>query len=340
MAAEQAEPARDGRGRRPRLPRPRRVTNPEARMSLVDHIRELRNRIFKALLAALIGTIIGWVFLYHPVFHFMEGPFCQLHHVIAPVGAVSSVGSAAAHPGCGNTLYVMGIFEPLLFQLKISIAIGIVISAPVWLYQVWAFVAPGLHAREKRWAYFFAGSAFPLFAMGGAVAYFAMTKGLRFLLGLTPQGVGAIISVNSYLSYAEAMLLIFGLSFELPLVMVLLNLAGVLTHQRFAKWRRLIIFGVFAFAAVATPSPDPISMLLLAVPCVLLVELAEVFALFNDRRKARRGPVYPGLSPEEVAEYGLDEDLSGEEFAGQVYSSPAPPSDAPGFGPADRDGGA
>lgn len=340
MAADQAESARDTHGRRPRLPRPRRVTNPEARMSLVDHIRELRNRVFKALLAALAGAIAGWVFLFHPVWRFLEGPFCKLPHgVTGPTGSIASAGVAAAHV-CGNTLYATGIFEPLMLQLKVSITIGIVISSPVWLYQFWAFIAPGLHAREKRWTYFFAGSAFPLFAMGGALAYFAMTKGLRFLLGLTPPGVGLIISIDSYLSYAMAMLLIFGLSFELPLVMVLLNLAGVLTHQRFAKWRRLIIFGVFAFAAVATPSPDPISMLLLAVPCVALVELAEVFAYFNDRRKARRGPVYPGLSPEEVAEYGLDEDLSGAEFAGQVYSAPAPSADSPGAGPADRDGGA
>src|SRR5437879_12940674 len=121
-----------------------------------------------------------------------------------------------------------------------------------------------------------------------------MTKGLRFLLALVPHGVTPIITINTYTSYVLAMLLIFALAFELPLVMVLLNLAGVLTHKRFAKWRRMIIFAVFAFAAVATPSPDPISMLLLAVPCVALVEGAELFAWANDRRKAKRGVLYPG----------------------------------------------
>ena len=123
---------------------------------------------------------------------------------------------------------------------------------------------------------------------------------------MVPKDVLPLITVSNYLGFAIAMLLIFGLAFELPLVMVLLNMAGVLTHQRFAKWRRMIIFGVFAFAAVATPSPDPISMLLLAVPCVVLVEGAEVFAWANDRRRARRGAVYPGLTPEEISEYGLD----------------------------------
>lgn len=264
-------------------------------MPLLEHIRELRNRVLKALIAVTVGTIAGW-YLYRYIWPFIERPFCRLglHDPLQP-----------HTKSCA--LYVTGLFDALFLHLKIAIASGVIISAPVWLFQLWAFIAPGLHARERRWAYFFGGAAVPLFAAGGAVAYFAMTKGLRFLIALVPHGVSAIITINAYIGYAMAMLLIFALAFELPLLMVLLNLAGVLTHKRFAKWRRMIIFCVFAFAAVATPSPDPISMLLLAVPCVLLVELAEVFAWANDRRRARRGTVYPGLTPEEVAEFGLDE---------------------------------
>ena len=267
----------------------------------MEHIRELRNRVLKALLAVLAGAIFGWFLLYHPVWAFIEGPYCKL-----PASVINPAGSVLHGKSCN--LYYTGIFDPLFLQLKLSIAIGIVVSAPVWLYQIWAFVAPGLHARERRWAYFFAGSAFPLFAIGGTVAYFAMAKGLRFLIHLAPLHSTALITMNTYLGYAMAMLAIFGLSFELPLVFVLLNVAGVLTHKRFAKWRRMIIFAVFAFAAVATPSPDPISMLLLAIPCVVLVELAELFVWANDRRRARRGTVYPGLTPDEVAEFGLDQD--------------------------------
>jgi len=155
------------------------------------------------------------------------------------------------------------------------------------------------------------GSAVPLFAIGGTVAYFAMSKGLRFLLDVVPAGVQPLITINTYLGYALMMLLIFGLAFELPLALALLNVAGVLTHKRFAKWRRMIIFGVFAFAAIATPSPDPISMLLLAVPCVVLVEAAEIFIWANDRRRARRGVAYAGLTPEEISEYGLDTESVG-----------------------------
>ncbi len=175
---------------------------------------------------------------------------------------------------------------------------GVILSCPVWLYQLWAFIAPGLYRRERRWAYYFVGAAVPLFAVGGTIAYFAMTRGLHFLLSLVPPGVAPIITINTYLSYAGAMLAIFGIAFELPLVFVLLNLAGVLTHERFRKWRRMIIFGVFAFAAIFTPSPDPLSMLLLAVPCMVLVEAAEVFAWVHDRRKARRdGSLeFPGLT--------------------------------------------
>jgi sec-independent protein translocase protein TatC len=141
----------------------------------------------------------------------------------------------------------------------------------------------------------------PLFALGGAFAYFAMSRGLHFLLSLVPGGVIPLITVNTYLSYAMAMLLIFGLAFEVPLLIIILNLARVLTHERIRKWRRLMIFGVFVFAGVATPSPDPLTMLLLAIPCVILVELAEVFAWLNDRRVARQPSVYEGLNDDEMS---------------------------------------
>ncbi|HEX6932850.1 MAG TPA: twin-arginine translocase subunit TatC [Streptosporangiaceae bacterium] len=288
--------------RKLRIPRTRRDVNPEARMSLVEHIRELRNRVFKALLFVTCGAIAGW-FIEEPVFKFITGPYCKLPARIRDGIQPGLPGRAQPHD-CH--LIVTGLFDYFFLHLKLAIVIGVIISAPFWMYQLWAFVAPGLHARERRWTYLFVGSVFPLFAIGGTFAYFAMTRGLHFLLGMLPATVVPFISVTSYIGYAIAMLLIFGLAFELPMVMVLLNLAGVLTHQRFAKWRRVIIFLVFAFAAVATPSPDPISMLLLAVPCVALVEGAEIFAWANDRRKAKRGVAYPGLSADEIAEYGLE----------------------------------
>jgi sec-independent protein translocase protein TatC len=280
--------------------------NPDGSMPLMEHIRELRNRVFKALLFAGIGTLIGW-YVYPHVWHFIEAPYCRLN-------LKSQVQVIGAGKGCH--LFVSGVFDALFLRLKISIITGVIISAPLWLYQLWAFIAPGLYSRERRWAYFFVGASVPLFALGGGIAYFAMTKGLRFLIALIPAGAVPIINIGTYLGYAIAMLAIFGIAFELPLVFVLLNLAHVLTHERFAKWRRMIIFGVFLFAAVATPSPDPISMLLLAVPCVVLVEFAEVFAFFNDRRRARLEALeYAGVGPDDLPSVGAD---SGTGASGQA----------------------
>ena len=269
-------------------------------MPLMDHLRELRNRVVRVAIAATAGSVIGW-FVYPRVWTFIRAPYCKIPQ---PKG----YGTMVLHQGC--QLFVNGLWDSLFLRLQISIAAGLILSSPIWLYQLWAFIAPGLYKRERRWAYYFVGAAVPLFAIGATIAYFAMTKGLRFLLHMVPADTTALITINTYLSYAGAMLLIFGLAFELPLVFVLLNMAGVLTHERFRKWRRMIIFLVFAFAAIFTPSPDPISMLLLAVPCVVLVEASEVFAWANDRRRARHGSLqFPGLTDEQVVEYGLDKPL-------------------------------
>ena len=285
-----------------RLPLRPRGGNPDGRMPLIDHIRELRNRVFKAVLAVIVGSIIGW-YTFKYVWNFIEAPYCKLNLTV-PLAVRATLPAGSHHAVC--TLYFNGLFDSLFLHLKIAIATGAIVSSPVWLYQLWAFLAPGLYSRERRWAYFFAGAAIPLFAVGATVAYFAMTKGLHFLLLLAPKNSLPLITINTYLSYAMAMLLIFGVAFELPLFFILMNVAGVLTHERFKKWRRMIIFAVFAFAAVATPSPDPISMLLLAVPCVALVEMAQIFAYVHDRRKARRQGPYPGLSPEALAELDSD----------------------------------
>jgi sec-independent protein translocase protein TatC len=284
---------------RPR--RPGRRDNPEARMPLMDHIRELRSRLIKALLGIGAGMAVGWIF-FKPVWTFLEKPYCSV--------AAASINKAACNGQFGSTLVVNGVFDAFFLHLKIAFIVALVIASPVWLYQVWAFIAPGLYAREKRWTWAFIGSAVPLFALGGVFAYLAMGKAMHFFVSMVPHGVATVFTVDTYLSYALAMLLIFGLAFEMPLVMVILNLAGVLTHERFRKWRRLLIFLVFLFAAIATPSPDPFSMLLLAVPCVVLVEVAEVFAWANDRRRARQPSPYEGLADDEASPLPLDDSVT------------------------------
>ena len=259
-------------------------------MPLMEHIRELRNRLIKAMLGLAAGVIAGWL-VFNPAFHFLIGPFCRI-----PIqGHIGCAGPA------GHQLIVTGVFDPFFLHLKIAFVVGLVVSSPFWLYQLWAFIAPGLYRREKRWTFAFVGTAVPLFALGGFFAYLAMSRGLRFLLSLTPHGVRPLITIDTYFGYVMAMLLIFGIAFELPLIIVILNLAGVLSHGFVRKWRRVMIFLVFVFAGAATPSPDPFSMLLLAIPCVVLVELAEVFVWLNDRRRARREAVFAGLSDEDMA---------------------------------------
>ncbi len=265
-------------------------------MPLMEHLRELRNRLMKAALAVILGMVIGWL-VYPRAFSFIVGPYCRI-----PIQ--NRVGCGAD----GHPLVVTGVFDPFFVKLKVAFVVGLIVSSPIWFYQFWAFIAPGLYRREKRWTIAFVGAAVPLFALGGVFAYLAMSRGLRFLLGLIPPDVRPLITIDTYFGYAMAMLLIFGIAFELPLVLVILNMAGAVSHAFIRKHRRVMIFLVFVFAGAATPSPDPFSMLLLAIPCVILVELAELFVWQNDRRRARRDAAL--LAEEGISELS-DTDLGG-----------------------------
>jgi sec-independent protein translocase protein TatC len=272
------------------LRRAPRTPNPDGRMPLMDHIRELRNRILKAMLGILAGTIVGWIF-YDPIWRVLQHPYCKIPQANRLNGQCA--------------LTTTGILDPFVLRIKICLIIGLVLASPIWLYQLWAFVAPGLYQRERRWTYVFMGGAIPLFAAGAFLAYLTLDKGLGILLGFTPDHVVPLVTITSYLSYAVAMLLIFGATFELPLFVVVLNLAGVLTHARIRKWRRTLVFGIFVFAAVATPSQDPFTMLALALPTVVLFEVAEVIAYVHDRRKAARPDPYAHLSDDEASPLDL-----------------------------------
>src|SRR5215469_17846074 len=192
--ASEQEPGRDGLGLA-------RRANPEAKMPLLEHLRELRNRVIKIAVALTAGSVAGW-WLWRWVWPFISAPYCKAQASIPAAHALlKSVGTLGGSP-C--QLYVTGPFDSLFLRLQISIAVGVIISSPVWLYQLWAFIAPGLYKRERRWAYYFVGSALPLFAIGATIAYFAMTRGLQFLLHLVPSDTTALITINTYLSYAGA----------------------------------------------------------------------------------------------------------------------------------------
>ena len=274
-----------------------RRQNPEGRMPLFDHLRELRNRIVKMALALIAGMIVGFIF-FNQAWHVIERPLC--HTVIN------------GHSGCRTAgvdqLILNSPLDPFYLRVKVAFIVGVILSSPVWLYQLWAFIAPGLYAREKRWGHLFLATAVPLFLAGNVLAYLSLGRSMHYLLGLTPTGVGNYIQVDLYLSFVMTIMLAFGIAFELPLLIIMLNQAGILTHERFRKWRRLIIFGVFLIAGMANPSPDPITMLILGGACAALVEVAELIVWRHDRRRARLHPdPYAGLADDELSPIDLDD---------------------------------
>jgi sec-independent protein translocase protein TatC len=242
------------------------------RMALADHFRELRARLMKSVLALVVATVASF-FFYNQLLELVTGPFND---------ARDRLGSST-----DTVIYVSGVGGGLMIQLKLCALSGVVLSSPVWLYQVWAFVLPGLHRNERRWTMIFVAIAGPLFAAGVALGYYVLPKGLQVLISFTPADMTNLNDFNDFFSFMVRMLLVFGLSLEIPFFVVLLNLAGVVSGRALGRYRPWIILGTFVFAAVATPSTDPISMLLLAGPMLALFLLSEVIARVVDRRRGR-----------------------------------------------------
>jgi sec-independent protein translocase protein TatC len=251
--------------------------DPEGRMPLVEHLRELRNRLAKGLLAIVAVTIVALVYS-EQLMQFMTKsvPKC------AP-GVTSDGGNCAIVSF--NTL-----IAPFSTTIQLSLTAGLVVASPIWLYQLWAFVAPGLHKSEKRYTYAFVGAAVPLFSAGAYLAYLILPVSVKVLISLTPNGSANILSLGDVLDFTLRMVLVFGLAFELPLVLVMLNLTGVLSGRRMVRWWRAVIMGVFLFGAVITPTTDPIGMIALAGPITLLYFMAVGFSLLNDKRRRRNDP--------------------------------------------------
>ncbi len=274
-----------------------RQQNPEGRMPLMDHIRELRNRVVKMALALVAGMVVGFIF-FNWAWHIIERPLCS-----------SDIrGYTGCHQLGINELVLDGPLDPFYLRVKVAFAVGVIVSSPIWLYQIWGFVGPGLYSREKRWGYIFLSAAVPLFLIGVTLAYWSLGRSMHYLLGLAPKGVANLIDVDPYLNFELTMLLAFGIAFEVPLLIIMLNLVGVLTHERFRKWRRVMIFCVFLIAGIANPSPDPVTMLILGGACVLLVEVAELIVWQNDKRRARLRPdPYAGLADDELSPVDVDD---------------------------------
>jgi sec-independent protein translocase protein TatC len=251
--------------------------NDEGRMSVLDHLRELRRRLFIIMLIIGAGAIIGWV-LYNPILHIMERPYC----------AVPPKHRLDANGGTNCSLLFFGPLDGFTIRLKVSFIAGTILTAPFWLFQVWRFVTPGLHRNERKWSITFILASSVLFAGGMALAYFTLAKGLETLISLSGSGTQSALEVTKYISFVSLVLVVFGASFELPLLIVMLNLVRILPYSVLKRGQRLGIFGVFVFAAVATPSTDPFTMTAMAVPMALLFEASVLFAFIHDRRRAKR----------------------------------------------------
>ena len=246
-------------------------------MALADHLRELRARLIRAVLFLAVAFSIALFFYDQPhdgLLGLVLGPYND---------ARTQLGQSTQ-----TTAYVAGATGPLMLQLKLCGVAAIVVSSPYWLYQIWAFVVPGLHENEKKWTRVFAAVAGPLFILGVATGYYVLPKGLEVLIGFTPAGLQNLVEFGDYFSFLTRMLLVFGIAFEIPLFVIMLNLAGIVSGKALGRYRPWIILGTFIFAAVATPSTDPFSMLMLALPMLVLFFVAEAIARAVDRARGRK----------------------------------------------------
>ena len=249
---------------------------PDGAMTLFEHLRELRYRLIVSILAILVGMILAWFFRYQ-LLDILQRPYFQAIEALK-----------VKDPDTQTLLVNINLTSPLALSLKVSALAGLIVTAPFWLYQLWAFVVPGLLAKEKKWALIFIAAATPMFIGGVVVAYVVLPKAIAVLLSFTQAGVSNLQDINAYLSFLLRLMLVFGIGFLIPLIVLMLNIVGVIKAKQMAKYRSLVIFGTFVFGAVATPSTDPFSMLAVAAPMALLFLAAEVIARILDRRKERQ----------------------------------------------------
>ncbi|WP_051711148.1 twin-arginine translocase subunit TatC [Streptomyces sp. NRRL S-350] len=283
-------------------------------MALADHLRELRNRVVKSVLAIVVFTIVAAV--YHK----------QLENfLLQPLPQCDKANAGQFHGRCAQVSNI-GLTAGFNWMLKVALTAGVVAAVPVWLYQVWAFVAPGLHRHEKKYTVIFMVCGAPLFLAGVACAFLVMPTTVEVLISFTPDTTTPILPPEDYFDIATRMVLVFGLAFEFPLLLVMLNLVGIVSGKRLLGWWRGMVMGITVFAAFATPSADPISMLILAAPIWALYFAAVIIAIASDKRRARRNPDAQ-LDDEEASHL----DLSVQAVGGveSVRASATPTAGAP-----------
>ena len=267
---------------------------PDGTMTLMEHVYELRRRLGWAALFIVGGTILGFIWFGHgipvlgikPLGQLLIDPYCTAKH-------------ARGDANC--LLLATTAFSGLQLQLQAALMAGLVVSSPGWLYQLWAFVTPALYSKERKYALSFVSLAALLFITGAVLAYLVIPEGLKVLFGFAADSVQYQVEPGSYYSFLMTLLIVFGISFELPLFLVALNFIGVVKGRQLAKWRRYAIFAMFVFAALVVPGNDPITMVALAGAMTLLYEVSVQVSKFNDKRKGRNAEDYSNISDDQAS---------------------------------------
>lgn len=240
-------------------------------MSLAGHLKELRKRLFLSALFIVAGSIAGW-FLFDEVFNELQRPIVEL----------------AADPSNNATINFPTVVSAFDVRLQVSIFLGVLMSAPIWLYNLWAFITPGLKQKERRYTIAFVLTAVPLFATGTVLAWSSLPYFVKVLVGFTPAGAANVINASEYILFTIRILLVFGIAFVLPVVLVMLNFAGVISATNIIKSWRLAVFVSALVGAIATPAAEPMAMFLLMAPLLALYFLAAGVAQLHDRRVEKR----------------------------------------------------
>lgn len=243
-------------------------------MSVIEHLEELRRRLVISLGTIAVLAVVGFIF-YEPILEFLASPYRE---------AIDSLPPEARPPGnFQEGLVTQSPTEPFVTFLKVGFFSGFLLALPVVMYQVWRFVTPGLTKRERRFAIPFVISSVLLFAGGTVLAFLVIPKGLGFLLSFGGENLIPFLTAERYLNFLIFLILGFGLSFELPLLLIFLAGARIITTQQMRSWRRYMYFGTLVFAAIITPTADPYTLLLMWVPLILLYEGAILVARLLKR---------------------------------------------------------
>ncbi len=241
-------------------------------MTVLEHLGELRKRLMISLAAFAVLSVVGFVF-YADILEVLNRPFCSVpERYLGPQGC---------------RLIFTRPLGGFLFRLKVTALVGIALASPIWLYQVWAFIVPGLTSKERRYSMPFAVSAVILFCAGAGLAYYSLDTGLKILIALGGPGLIPYLDAEEYLNFVGLMFLGFGLMFEMPLVLFFLGLVEVVSVEQLRRQRKGALVGIVAMAAIITPSQDPYTMLVLAVPIYGLYELTILLLKVVMRRRAK-----------------------------------------------------